>query len=205
MRLILLISLFIGALQADPITVVEIPSVPGPSLLSYSYSVPTAPAMVTADILAEAGPGNPVTVGIDLTMDLYTAGPVREGVARLALEISSCCLPYVTARIGGAIGAYSLNSCPVELDCIIDGLFPFELGVPFTINLSGLATDGGFSNAAQLQLYEVPPGGVGQFGAPVQILIAPEPGSAGLEVTGLFALILLAFGRRRKLRSLWIP
>ena len=204
MRLILLISLFIAALQADPITVVETSSSSGSSLF-YSYSVPTAPAQVTAVILGNPGPGNPVTVGIDLTMDLYTAGPDREGVARLALGISKCCLPQGSGSVSGAIGPYSLSSCPEELDCIISGLFPFELGVPFTINLSGLATNGGFENYAQLQLYEVPPGGVGQLGAPVQILLAPEPSSAGFVVGGLSALILLSFGRRRKLRSLWVP
>jgi hypothetical protein len=213
MRLILLISLFIAAVQADPITVVETQSGVGiPSFLSYSYSVPTTPAPVTANILAEAGSNNcvncsdqPLTAGIDLTMDLYTAGPIREGVGLVELGITSCCAYAGSAHVSGAIGPYSLSSCPIELDCVLNGYFPFELGVPFTIHLSGLGIGAGFDDSASLQLYEVPPGGIGQVGAPVQILVAPEPNSAGFTVTGLSALVLLGIIRRRKLQRLWLP
>jgi PEP-CTERM motif len=209
MRFVLLISLFAAIIHADPITVVETVS-GGPTDLFYSYNVPTSSGSVTASIRGDAScfdflcGDSPPTATLDFIMDLYTAGPIRDGVAFLQLGISQTGIGG-QGRISGAIGSYSLGSCASELTCILSGYFPFELGVPFTIELSGLAkaltTNGGagFQASASLQLFEDPPGGVGPGGAPVQILLVPEPGSAGLAVLGLSFLALLAVSRRRKI------
>lgn len=214
MRLVLLISLFTAALRADPITVIQTRSPFGLTNLFYSYDVPTSPGPVTATIHGDASCFNiltcgdqPATASIDLTMNLYTPGPIRDGIALLQLNISGCCAPQGFARESGAIGPYSLGSCPLELNCLISGYFPFELGTPFTIDLSGLGSgyppsgSGGFTASASLQLYEIPPQGGGPAGAPVQIYLVPEPSSARLAVTGLSGLMLLAFIRRRKFTS----
>ena len=106
--------------------------------------------------------------------------------------------------MSGAIGPYSLASCPKGITCQISGFFPFELGVPFAIDLSGFANanpeffgDGEFSTFASLQLFEVPSQAGDRAGTPVQIDLIPEPGSASLAVTGLFALFVFTFIRRK--------
>lgn len=211
MRLVLLISILAATLQADPVTVVETKSALGTTDLFYSYSVPASPGPVTAGINGTASclGGVPVcgtqyvTAGIDLTMDLYTSGPVRSGIALLQLVISGGGDAGGAAVVSGAIGPHSLGSCPQELTCQISGYFPFELGVPFTISLSGFADGnpqffGGasFLDTASLQLYEMPTQPGDPPGAPVQINLVPEPGSAALAFTGLFALMLFAISRR---------
>ena len=210
MRLILLISLFAGAAGADPITVIQTRSTLGLTGLFYSYDVPTSPGLVTATIRGNAGCNvicdQVATATIVLTMDLYTPGPVRDGIALLQLTLTSDGSAGGATQVSGDIGPYSLGGCPIGLDCQKFGYFPFELGVPFSIDLSGLANgfapvgDAEFLASASLQLYEVPPQGSDPAGAPVQIYLTPEPSSASLAVTGLSALILFAFGRRRKLR-----
>jgi hypothetical protein len=136
-------------------------------------------------------------------MDLYTPGPARDGVALLQLLLSSDGIAAGATSVSGAIGPYSLNSCPKGLDCHLNGFFPFELGVPFTIDLRGLANGGaGFLSSASLQLFEVPPQDGGPVGAPVQISLIPEPSSARLAFTGLSALLLFAIHRRRNLLPL---
>jgi hypothetical protein len=214
MRLVLLISLFTAALRADPITVIQTRSASGLTDLFYSYDVPTSPGSITATIMGSASCLNVVNCGdqsatatIGLTMDLYTPGPIRDGVALLQLTISQTGQPSGNAGVSGAIGPYSLGSCASDLTCILFGYFPFELGVPFSIDLSGLANGppplGGasFRADASLQLFEGPPG-AGQAGAAVPIYLIPEPSSAGLAVTGLSVLILFAFIRRRNIRPL---
>ncbi len=215
MRLVLLIPILAATLQADPVTVVETTSAVGTTNLFYSFDVPTSPGPVTAMINGGANCSGGVpqcgdqyaTAAIDLTMDLYTSGPIRDGVALLQLVIGGGGGAGGAAQVSGAIGPYSIGSCPLGLDCQTSGYFPFELGVPFTIDLSGFADGnpqffGGasFSNSASLQLYELPTQAGDPAGAPVQIYLVPEPGSAGLAFTGLFALMLFAV-RRRQVRA----
>jgi hypothetical protein len=209
MRLVLLIPMLAAALQADPITIVETRSGVGLISLFESYSVPDTPGPVTAQINGYAqcfSCVNPVTGTIDLTMDLYTGGPVRNGIAFVQLSLLQG--GGVASDISGAIGPYALGGCFSELSCVLAGrYFPFQLGTPFTIDLSGIASGTPPNNAAQfvasasLQLYEVPPQNGGPYGAPVQISLVPEPGSAGLAFTGLSALILFAVRRRKNLPS----
>lgn len=71
------------------------------------------------------------------------------------------------------------------------------------MHLSGLANaagygGGGFSAFANVQLFELPQQGGGPAGAPVQILLLPEPSANVLTATGILALILVASIRRRK-------
>jgi hypothetical protein len=215
MRLVLLIPMLAVALQADPVTVVETTSGVGVIDLFDSYSVPASPGPVTALINGGAGcpnqgcaDGQSVTGTIDLTMDLYTAGPVRDGIALLQLTLESGGDAGGAEHVSGAIGPNSLGSCPKELTCEISGYFPFELGIPFTIDLSGLANGqapfggAGFYASASLQLFELPTQAGDPAGAPVQIYVVPEPGSAGLAFTGLSALMLFAVRRKRNLSSI---
>ncbi len=210
MRLVLLIPLLAAALRADPITVIQDRSPFGLTDLFYSYDVPAFPGPVTATIRGTASCPNaattcdqPPTAAIALTMDLYTPGPARNGVALLQLLMSSDGTSAGTTNVSGALGPYSLSSCPKGLDCHLNGFFSFELGVPFTIDLRGLANGGaGFLSSASLQLFELPPPDSGFVGAPVQISLVPESGSAGLAFTGLSALLLFAVHRRRNLSRL---
>lgn len=208
LRLALLIPMLGAALQADPVTVMETKSALGLTDLFYSFDVPTSPGVVTATIRGGANCRNAVlacgdqsaTAAIDLTMNLYTPGPVRNGMAMLQLILTSSGTAGGAIQQSVAIGPYSLG-CPKDLDCHLSGYFPFELGVPFTIDLSGLANafpplgDAGFLVSASLQMFEVPE----QGGSPVQISLVPEPGAATLAVTGLLALLLFAALRKRKL------
>ena len=96
MRLVLLISVFAIAVQADPITVIQTRSAIGLTDLFDSYDVPSLPGPVTAEIRGSASCFNilncgdqPATASIDLTMNLYTAGPMRDGVALLLLSLDS--------------------------------------------------------------------------------------------------------------------
>jgi hypothetical protein len=177
--------------------------------------VPASPGPVTAFILGDAScffgvpscsnvPNTvPATAAIDLTMNLYTSGPVREGVAYLQLS-----LIQNSGNVSEAIGPYSLGGCAADLTCKLVGYFPFELGSPFTIELSGIARGfppmggGAFNAFASLQLYELPTQAGDRAGAPVQISLVPEPGSAGLAFTGLSALVFFAVRRRRNLPSI---
>jgi MYXO-CTERM domain-containing protein len=216
MRLVLMISILAAILQADPVTVVETKSALGTTDLFYSYDVPTSPGPITAAINGTASclSGIPVcgnqyvTASIDLTMDLYTPGPIRDGIALVQLFLGGDGSAGGATQISGAIGPYSIGVCAKGLSCSLAGYFPFELGVPFTIDLSGFASanpqvsgGAGFSASASLQLYELPTQAGDPAGAPVQINLVPEPGSAGLAFTGLFALLLFAVRRRRNLPS----
>lgn len=222
MRFVLLIPILAVALQADPITVVETRSAIGITDLSFFYNVPDSPGPVTARIMGDAyctvyvpscinaPPLQSVSAGIDLTMDLNTSGPIREGVAYLQLTLTQ-----MSGIVSETIGPYSLGGCASELDCRLFGYFPFELGSPFTINLSGLGRGdppsggGGFLAFAELWLYELPTQAGDRAGAPVQINLVtglaspvPEPGSAGFAFTGLSALVLFAVRRRKNLPSI---
>jgi hypothetical protein len=216
MRFVLLIPILAAALQADPITVVETTS-GGQASLFYSFNMPTSPGAVTAQIRGGVSciGGIPqcgdqyATAAIDLTMDLYTDGPIRDGVALLQLTLSGGGDAAGAEHVSGGIGQYSIGLCPKELSCYLFGYFPFELGVPFAIDLSGSANanpqffgEAGFSAFASLQLYELPTQAGDRAGAPVQINLVPEPGSAGLAFIGLSALIFFAVRRRRNLPAI---
>jgi hypothetical protein len=149
------------------------------------------------------------TAAIDLTLDLYSSGPVRDGIGLVQLVLGTDGSIGGATQISGAIGPYSLGFCAKGLSCTLSGYFPFELGVPFTIELSGFANanpqvrgDAGFLAFASLQLYELPTQAGDRAGAPVQINLVPEPSSAGLAFTGLSALILFAIRRKRNLPSI---
>jgi len=217
MRLVLLISILAVTLKANPVTVVETRSAFGFTDLFYSYDVPASPGLVTAQIIGSASCFNnvscvdqPATATIDLAMNLYTSGPIRDGIALLQLDVSSGGDAAGGVQEGGAIGPYSIGigTCGKEQSCHKFGYFPFELGVPFTIDLTGHASGfppfggAGFAASASLQLYELPTQAGSPAGAPVQINLVPEPGSAGLAFTGLSALIFLAVRRRRNLPSI---
>ena len=212
MRSFLLLPILAAALHADSVTVVETNSAFGMTDLFSSYNVPASPGPVTATIRGNAScylvltcGDQPATASIDLTMNLYTAGPVRDGLALLQLHLSQLGGP--AADISGRIGSYSLAGCPSELLCPLFGYFPVELGVPFTIDLSGLAYGfpsiggGGFDASVSLQLFELPTQAGDRAGTPVQIYAVPEPGSAGLAFTGLSALMLFAVRRKKSLPS----
>ena len=90
-RLVLLISLLSVAGRAGPITVIQTRSASGVTDLFSSYVVPTFPGAVTATIGGDASciscdPAASAT--IDLTMDLYTPGPIRDGIALLQLVLT---------------------------------------------------------------------------------------------------------------------
>ena len=210
MRFFLLIPILAATLQADAVTVVETSSSFGVTDLFYSYNVPTSPGAVTAFVRGDASCLNasacgsqPATAAIDLSMDLYTAGPARDGLALVQLTLTSGATGAGGTQISGNIGPFSLASCPKELTCTLSGYFPFELGVPFALDLSGLANGfpplggGQFFATASIQLFEAPPAGSAPANAPVQIYVVPEPGSAGLAFTGLSGLILFALRRRK--------
>jgi hypothetical protein len=207
MRFVLLIPILAAALHADSVTVVETNSAFGMTDLFSSYNVPASPGPVTATIHGNAScylvlscGDQPATASIDLTMNLYTPGPIRDGVALLQLDLSQSGGP--AADIDGGMGSHSLGGCPSELLCPLFGYFPVELGVPFTINLSGLAygfpsiSGGGFDASISLQLFELPTQAGERVGTPVQIYVVPEPGSAGLAFTGM-GLILVGLRRKR--------
>ena len=163
------------------------------------------PARTTA---AGCEGGQPASAAIHLTMNLYTSGPVRDGIALMQLFMSGDGNGGGTPQVSGALGPYSIGSCAKGLSCSLAGYFPFELGVPFTIDLSGVAYGfpplggAGFLASASLQLFELPPPDGGPAGAPVQISLVPEPGSAGLALTGLSALLLFGLRRKRNLPSI---
>jgi hypothetical protein len=217
MRLVLLLSILAAALQADPVTVIATRSEFGTASLFYSFDVPAFPGPVTAQISGGTNclGGIPqcgdqyATARIDLTMDLYTSGPTRDGIGLVQLFLGGDGSGGGATHVSGAIGPYSLGFCAKGLTCLLYGYFPFELGVPFTIDLSGFANanpqffgDAGFSAYASLQLYELPTQVGDRAGAPVQINLVPEPGSAGLAFTGLSAVIFFAVRRRRNLPSI---
>ena len=217
MRLVLLISILAATLQADPVTVVQTRSALGLTDLFYSYDVPASPGPVTALIrggtscqfgIPQCG-DQLATASIDLTMDLYTSGPIRDGIGLVQLSLGGDGSAGGTPLASGAVGPYSIGSCAKGLTCTLSGFFPFELGVPFTIDLSGFANanpefrgEAGFTAFASLQLYELPTQAGDRAGAPVQINLVPEPGSDGLAFTGLSALIFFAVRRRRNLPSI---
>src|SRR5450631_1073491 len=97
MRLALLIPIVAAALHADPITVLETRSPFGITTLSYFYNLPTATSGVSAQVSASAacfnaaipciGNSDPATAIIELTLNFYTAGPVRDGVALVQLSV----------------------------------------------------------------------------------------------------------------------
>lgn len=209
MRLVLLISILAATLRADAVNVVETRTAFGLTNLSYFYDVPVFPGPVIAKIAgsAECDLGlticgqrgtPPAIVSIDLTVDFYTSGTIRDGIAYLDLESDQ-----IAAQVSAAIGPYSLGFCPSEVTCIRNGYFPFELGVPSMIHLSGRASasppmsGSGFLSSAFIQLFELPTQAGDPVGAPVQIYLVPEPGSAGLAFTGLAAFMLFAVRQRR--------
>jgi hypothetical protein len=214
MRLILIIPILAVALQADPITVIETKSAFGITSLSYFYNLPTSIGGVEARVDASAGclfaaipcPVNdPATAIIELTLDLYTAGPVRDGIALVQLVVDGDGDAGGTTRESAAIGPYSAPFCAKGLSCHLSGYFPFQLGVPFTLDVYalayGFAPMGGAGDTAfaSIQLYETPQQGGGVTGAPVQIYLIPEPSAAALAISGLFTLMILAAIRRRRL------
>jgi hypothetical protein len=213
MRLVLLIPMLAAILQADPVTVLETRSAFGVTSLSYFYNLPTSTGGVSAQVGASASCYNastacvgdePATAIIELTLDLYTPGPIRDGVGYLSLNLGGDGDAGGTPRESGAIGPYSLTFCAKGLSCVLSGYFPFQLGVPFTVDVYALAygfapLGGAAANtSASLQLYEVPSQGGGLTGSPVQIFFVPEPSAAILSVTGLSALVLFAAVRRQK-------
>ena len=120
MRFILLIPMVAAALQADPVTVLETRSAFGVNDLFYSYNVPASPGPVTATIRGDASCPNaaptcsaqPATATIDLPMNLYTLGPIQDGIALLQLILDSDSSAGGAARVSGSIGPHSLGSCP---------------------------------------------------------------------------------------------
>ena len=213
MRLVLIVPILAVALQADPITVLETRSAFGVTSLSYFYNLPASTGGVSARVDASASCYNastpcvgndPATAIIELTLSLYTAGPVRDGIAFLQLVVDGDGDAGGTTRESASIGPYSAPFCAKGVSCHLSGYFPFQLGVPFTVDVSalayGFAPMGGAGDTAfaSIQLYELPDQG-GVTGAPVQVELIPEPGAAVLSITGLFTLMIFAAVRRRKL------
>ena len=102
MRLVLMISLLAATLRANPITVTETKSGSGGTIdLTYVYDVSTFPGPLTASIRGNVScPGGVSVCGdqfptgsIDLTMDLYSPGPMRDGIALLQLILVRTAVP----------------------------------------------------------------------------------------------------------------
>lgn len=221
MRLVLLISMLTAALQAGSITVVQTSSGFGNTSSFYSYNVPNSVGGASASVYSGAdcvygSPPCSTTDGaidtIELTLNLDTAGPARNGIAYISLIFDSGGSLGGGVHQSGSIGPYSVAFCPMGIACYLTGYYPFQLGVPFTIDLNavtsaygpyGLRAGVSTEILASLQLYELPPVGGGPFGAPVQIYLIPEPGAAILAITGLSALMLFGVVRKRKLFPLF--
>jgi hypothetical protein len=220
MRFVLFIPLLAAALGADPITVLQTTSGSafGFTSASYSYEVPNSTGAVSARVDSSTNCQFSPTctktdfafTSIELTLDLYTPGPMRDGVAAITMYADSDGGSGGGARETASVGPYGLYylnnpnapNCPLGISCELANFFQFELGVPFTIDLyvlsEGPLGGGGADAFASIQLFERPQPGDGATGAPVQIYLVPEPSAVALAATGLSALVLLAALRKSK-------
>jgi len=203
-RLALGFFLLAATLFADAITFTE--STVGDSFVLHSvYVNPSPPYNVSTSLggqVTNQQPGPVPSFTTSLTIDLYTAGPPREGLINLNMLVSDDG-DYAIGNASASIGSFTIAGCPPGVDCTMNGLFAFELGVPFTITLTAYAngallSDGGFGSGSQISftLYE---DDSGYQGSPVEVMLAPEPGPRALELGGLGALIFLQ--RLRRLRE----
>jgi hypothetical protein len=132
-----------------------------------------------------------------VTLDFLgsTGGPERSGFATYVLIADGD--HGAGAGAGALVSVAGIGSCQYP-DCATHGtLLPFELGVPFEVDLSVFGSggsgihvyDGGGAVASiQLQLFDADGTPVAIFDPPADV---PEPGSALLITGSLIALVAL--------------
>ena len=147
-----------------------------------------------------------------LSLSLYTAGPVRTGTAVITVtgNVGSAEVIDANARGGGSVsGGNSLAAgCLPDVGCYLDNhisteMIPFNLGVPFDLNLNGLVNAGDkrslYSAENSSDFYIAIGISVSDAnGLPVQIEEAPEP--AFLLAPGFGLITLLVWYQRRPSR-----
>lgn len=109
------------------------------------------------------------------------------------------------------VGPLSVGPCSGDDDTCggSSGFVPVELGVPFTIVITGFVqspnyaivgqSDAAFTEIVSVTAYEV--GFDGEPGGGVQIMLVPEPDSFALAFTGLCAGVIFATRSRKNRRA----
>ena len=151
-------------------------------------TIPSSPGAVTVSIRgdAETSPNTPLvpnmgsssSASADVVLSLYTAGPVRQGLALISLNEDSDGDTAYGARMSVSVGAYGIDNCFLGLSCRVYGYYPFTLGQEFelTLHSSELAqgfqfpAGGGFGVSASIELFD-------NLTGPV-LIFTPEPSFA---------------------------
>jgi hypothetical protein len=153
---------------------------------TVTETIPSSPGVVTAAISGNAetspnfsdlvfpNPGSSAFASADAVLSLYTAGPVRQGLALLSLYEG-----VDGGSISESVGAYGLGLCPRDLTCQLNGYYPFTLGQEFELVLHGseiaegfnIPGSSGFTVSASIELFD-------NLTGPVLIIAMPEPSFA---------------------------
>jgi hypothetical protein len=191
---------------ATPCSLIGPDGVPAPGASAFFSSTPTLPASFgpttsfseSASVQVFAEPGgselesfsSEASASVDSEITAISSGPPREGVIELSTSGTGDTIAGGAAATG-QVGPYG-DVFPAPP--LIDALQPFELGVPFQIDLSAEAGadgvyplglgDAGASVTLSFSLFESD--GV----TPVTFASVPEPGTIVLCMLGLVASIL---------------